>query len=459
MNLGPSPEDTIAAVATPLGEGGLAVVRISGRQALAIADQVFRPAGSRSVVPSAAPSHTVHYGFLAPQGVRVDEVLLTVLRAPRTYTREDTVEISCHGGVVVTRQVLEAVLAAGARLAEPGEFTQRAFLNGRIDLTQAEAVADLIHARTRLAASAALEQLGGRLSQRVRAIREDLVNLLAHLEAHIDFPDEDIAPDTHDRMLHRLEAAATSLQSLRATARDGRILRRGIRVAILGRPNAGKSSLLNLLLGHERAIVSAQPGTTRDTLEETADIRGIPVVFVDTAGLRETVDDIEAEGVRRSRLAGESAELILHVVDGSEPMHPDDAALRDEWAQRPVLRVRNKCDLPPQLKPADFPDAISLSTTTGEGLEALKDSLERLVWSGGVVAENLPVAVNARQADALARGEAGVRRAEAALRSQASLEWVALDLRIALGAIGEIVGQTTTDDLLDSIFRQFCLGK
>ncbi|HRI13087.1 MAG TPA: tRNA uridine-5-carboxymethylaminomethyl(34) synthesis GTPase MnmE [Verrucomicrobiota bacterium] len=459
MTVLPSPHDTIAALATPLGEGGIAVIRVSGRDALAVGDRVFAPAGMNSSRPSAADSHTVHYGHIVRDGRHVDEVLLTVFRAPRTYTREDTVEISCHGGIVIARLVLETVLAAGARLAEPGEFTQRAFLNGRLDLAQAEAVADLIHARTELAAAAAREQLAGSLSQRINQVRDDLLNTLAHIEAHIDFPDEDIAPDTQERLLSRLDQAAVFLANLQRTAREGQILRRGIRAAIVGRPNAGKSSLLNRLLGHERAIVSPIPGTTRDTVEETANMRGIPVVFVDTAGLRAATDSVEAEGVRRSRAAAAQAELVLHVLDGSEPFTAEDALLRTELSGRAVLNVLNKADLPSRINLPDGLTGVSVSCATGEGLEALKEALERLVWAGRVTNEAVPVTVNARQADALRRSEEGIRRSAAALRDGASLELVALDLRIGVSAVGEIVGKTTTDDLLDVIFHQFCLGK
>ncbi len=459
MRAGPSPDDTIAAPATAVGEGGLAVIRISGSDARRVASRVFRSAGLHSVPLTDAASHTVHYGHIVSHDATLDEVLVTVLRAPRTYTREDTVEISCHGGPVVTRQVLAAVLAAGARLADPGEFTQRAFLNGRLDLAQAEAVADLIRARTDLAAAAALDQLGGRLSGQIRQLRDDLLNLLAHLEAHLDFPEEDIVPDTRDRLLARLESAGKGMGALRQTAREGRILRRGIRAAIVGRPNAGKSSLLNLLLGQERAIVSPVPGTTRDTVEETADIRGIPVVFVDTAGLRTTTDAIEAEGVRRSHAAAESAEIVLHVLDSSEPLHPDDALLLRAWRSRAVIQVLNKSDRSPQLHLPEGRTGVWVSATGGAGLEVLKEAIERLVWSGRVTADNLPVTVNARQADALGRGEEGTRRAGEALAAGESLELVALEVRIALGALGEITGQTTTDELLDAIFGQFCLGK
>lgn len=455
----PSSADTIAALATPLGEGGLAVIRISGPTALAVGDAVFAPAGPRSQRPSAAPSHTVHYGHIMRDGRRVDEVLLTVLRAPRTYTREDTVEISCHGGLVMARLVLESVLAAGARLAEPGEFTQRAFLNGRLDLTQAEAVADLIHARTGLAAAAAQEQLAGKLSAPIHGVRDDLMNALAHIEAHLDFPDEDIAPHTRDQLLARLDQAAEFVAALQRTAREGQILRRGIRAAIVGRPNAGKSSLLNQLLGHERAIVSPVAGTTRDTVEETAEIRGIPVVFIDTAGLRDSSEEVEREGVRRSRVAASQAELVLHVLDGSESLDAQDQALMEELAGRPVLLVVNKSDQPRRLILPEGRQEASVSCVRGAGLESLKDRIEQMVWGGRVTAEALPVTVNARQADALRRTEEGLRQAAAGLREGVSLEFAALDLRLAVSAIGEVVGKTTTEDLLDAIFRQFCLGK
>ena len=294
-------DDTIAAIATPLGEGGLAVIRLSGAEALAVADRCFAPVGEASVKPSAAATHTIHFGHVVRDGQTVDEALLAVMRAPRTFTREDVVEITCHGGILAAKMVLDTVLANGARLAEPGEFTRRAFLNGRIDLAQAEAVADLIHSRTELALRAANEQLAGKLSQRINKLRDEMLETLAHVEAHIDFPEEDIAPDTLSQLIARLEHGVAFMDELLRTAHEGQILRRGIRAAIIGRPNAGKSSLLNQLLGHDRAIVSPIPGTTRDTIEETANIRGLPVVFIDTAGLREAGDEIELEGVRRSR--------------------------------------------------------------------------------------------------------------------------------------------------------------
>ncbi len=451
-------DDTIAAIATPLGEGGLAVIRISGAQALAVADKSFVPVGKSSMKPSAAPTHTLHYGRIANAGRVIDEVLVAVLRAPRTFTREDTVEITCHGGLLAAKLVLDTVLAHGARLAQPGEFTQRAFLNGRIDLAQAEAVADVIHARTELSLAAANEQLAGKLSQRINQLRDDLVKTLAHVEAHIDFPDEDIAPDTKQHLIARLERGVAFMGELLRTADEGQILRRGIRAAIIGRPNVGKSSLLNQLLGHDRAIVSAIAGTTRDTIEETANIRGLPVVFIDTAGLRESGDEIEIEGIRRSRASLEKAELILHVLDASEPLTPADENYLREFAGKKRILVVNKADLPRQLK-LELSGAVEISCASGAGLERLKDAIKELIWAGEIKAEMLQVMINSRHQDALRRARAATRLTMDALISNQTLELAAMDLRIAVNAVGEIVGKTTTEDLLDSIFSQFCLGK
>jgi tRNA modification GTPase len=454
-------DDTIAAIATPVGEGGLAVIRLSGPQALRIAEKCFVPAGKAALKPSAAPTHTIHYGKIVRGGGTVDEVLVAILRAPHTFTREDVVEITCHGGILPAKAVLDAVLAGGARLAEPGEFTRRAFLNGRLDLTQAEAVADLIHSRTELALRAANEQLAGKLSQRINQLRDGMVQTLAHVEAHIDFPDEDIAPDTRDQLLARLERGVALMDELLRTANEGQILRRGIRAAIIGRPNAGKSSLLNQLLGHDRAIVSPIPGTTRDTIEETANIRGLPVVFIDTAGLREARDEIEIEGVRRSRQTLEKAELVLHVFDASEPFTGTDENYLAEFRGKKRILVRNKTDLPAelQLPPAVTDPAVDVCCLTGQGIEPLKDAIKELVWSGEIKAEMLEVMINSRHQDALNRARAATRRTIDALRTGATLELVAMDLRIAVNAVGEIVGKTATEDLLDMIFSRFCIGK
>ena len=370
----------------------------------------------------------------------VDEVLLAVLRAPRTFTREDTVEITCHGGILPAKLVLDTLLENGARLAEPGEFTRRAFLNGRIDLAQAEAVADLIHSRTELALAAANEQLAGKLSQRINQLRDDLMQTLAHVEAHIDFPDEDIAPDTKEQLLKRLEDGVAFMDELLRTANEGQILRRGIRAAIVGRPNVGKSSLLNQLLGRDRAIVSPIPGTTRDTIEETANIRGLPVVFIDTAGLREARDEIEQEGIRRSRESLARAEFILHVLDASEPLTDADENYFAEFAGKKRILVReqdrsagenwigrraavrtlgrgnsslrhgtDECHVATSRAGAGAP-IVDVCCLSGQGIEALKDAIKELVWSGEIKAEMLQVMINSRHQDALNRARAAARR-------------------------------------------------
>ena len=364
------------------------------------------------------------------------------------------------------QRVEDALLASGARLAEPGEFTRRAFLNGRIDLAQAEAVADLIHSRTELALAAANEQLAGKLSQRINQLRDDLMLTLAHVEAHIDFPDEDISPDTKEKLLQRLENGIVFMDELLSTANEGQILRRGIRAAIIGRPNAGKSSLLNQLLGRDRAIVSHIAGTTRDTIEETANIRSLPVIFIDTAGLREARDEIELEGIRRSRESLAQAEFVLHVLDASEPLTSADGNYLAEFAGKKRILVRNKTDLPVKLElPPEFGirnsefRIVNVSCVSGQGIEALKDAIKSLVWAGEIKAEMLQVAINSRHQDALNRARATARQAADALRADATLELVAMDLRIAANAVGEIVGKTTTEDLLDAIFSTFCIGK
>jgi tRNA modification GTPase len=383
--------------------------------------------------------------------------------------------------------VLDTLLENGARLAEPGEFTRRAFLNGRIDLAQAEAVADLIHSRTELALAAANEQLAGKLSQHINELRDEMMKTLAHIEAHIDFPDEDISPDTKEQLLKRVEHGVAFMDELLRTANEGQILRRGIRAAIVGRPNAGKSSLLNQLLGYDRAIVSPIPGTTRDTIEETANIRGLPVVFIDTAGLREARDEIEQEGVRRSHESLARAEFILHVLDASEPLTPADEKYFADFVGKKRILVVNKIDLPQRLKLNEYfneplapslsppggervsartdegdstlPVIVEICCLSGQGIEALKDAIKELVWSGEIRAEMLQVMINSRHQDALTRARAATQRTLDVLRAGETLELAAGELRIAVNAVGEIVGKTATEDLLDSIFSQFCIGK
>ncbi len=331
--------DTIAAISTPLGEGAIALLRVSGPGAVVLADAVFR--GKKGAAAQAA--RVQQFGAIFDGGQKLDDVLLTVFRAPHSYTGEDTVEIACHGGVLVTRRILELLLKGGARSAEPGEFTQRAYLNGKMDLTQAEAVMDLITAQTDLALRAATEQLEGRLGERIRALRERLLGLLAHVEAFIDFPDEDIDPDTGGVLLQKLTDVRSEIEALLATAGQGRVLREGVRTVIYGAPNVGKSSLLNLLLGYERAIVSARPGTTRDVIEEVINLRGYPLRLVDTAGLRESDDEVEREGMARTRRQVERADLVLQVVDATRRRAPRAEQVRPRRA-RELARHRGCAD-------------------------------------------------------------------------------------------------------------------
>ena len=439
-------QDTIAAIATPFGEGAVALIRISGPEAVGVAAAVFQP---RRAVPDLAP-RVQHFGRIVDDGRVLDDVLLTLFPAPASYTGEDIVEIACHGGILVTRRILGLLLRRGARMAEPGEFTRRAFLNGKLDLTQAEAVMDLIKAQTDLALRAATEQLEGRLGRSIVEIKEALMETLAHVEAYIDFPEEDIDPETGSALQSRLEEIEARIAALLRTADQGRILREGVRTVIYGEPNVGKSSLLNRLLGFERAIVSETPGTTRDTIEEVLNLRGYPLRLIDTAGVRDSHDAVEREGIARTLIHVERADLVLHLVDGSaapgEPVPPDR------------LAVLNKSDLGEHPAWAGF-DGVRLSCQTGEGIERLADAIcARLPGSGPGMGDSA-VAINARHQACLQSAARDLAAARRALGEGLSAEFAALELRSALDSVGDIVGRAGTEDLLGKIFSRFCLGK
>lgn len=440
--------DTIAAIASPIGMGAVALVRVSGPDALAVADRL---AAGRAT--QAADRQAMLAVLRDPSGGVVDEVLMTVFRGPRSYTGEDVVEIGCHGGVLVTRKVLAAVLEAGARLAEPGEFSQRAFLNQRMDLTQAEAVMDLISAQTELAMRAAHEQREGRLGRRTEELRADLLGVVAHLEAYIDFPDEDIDPDTGAVMVARLDHLVENVRSLLATADQGRILREGVRTVIYGKPNVGKSSLLNLLLGYERAIVSPTAGTTRDTLEEVVNVAGIPLRLIDTAGIRDGGDAIEVEGIRRSLQQLNRADLVLEVVDGSAP---SDEQLGPISPRR--ILILNKSDLGLH---SDWKASGGLAFSCREetGGEVLAEQIQAALCFGVADWGEHSVAINARHQDCLRRALAALQAGRSQLAERQSPEFVAADLREALAAVGEIAGRVDTDEILGEIFSRFCIGK
>jgi tRNA modification GTPase len=452
-------EETIAAIATPMGIGSVAVIRISGKSALQVADAVFR---GRKGKPSEYSTHTMHYGVIHegdPEPI-VDEVLLCVMRAPFSYTTEDVVEISCHGGMVSAKRVLDAVLKKGARPAHPGEFTRRAFLNGRIDLTQAEAVLDVVSAQTEGAHVAAVAQLEGHLYRRLERVYHHLFDTLASVEAHIDFPEEDISPETREAITKNIRDAMGFQQNLLRTARDGKVLREGVRTIIVGKPNVGKSSLLNALLGQDRAIVHATPGTTRDVIEEVVSIEDLPIRLMDTAGLRDSCEDVEREGIERTRKNLQLAELVLLVVDGSQPLDREDRDLIRACKEKPYIIIQNKKDLglvdDPFLRDLT---TCSLSARTGEGMPVLKSTIASHLWQGKNRDSFREIFINARHQDSLQRSHKGLDQTLKALQENKSFEFVAADLRIALEALGEINGRNVSEDVLDRIFSKFCIGK
>ena len=442
---------TIAAISTPFGEGAVALIRLSGPDATAIVDRIF----NGKCKPSEAVSRVQQFGRIHDNGEIIDEVLLTVFRAPASYTGEDLVEIYCHGGILVTRRILLLLLDHGATSAGPGEFTQRAFLNGKMDLTQAEAVMDLIRARTSLALRAAAGQLEGRLGERIREIREMLLEILAHVEAFIDFPDEEIDPDTGAALLEKLGVVQTGISALLRTADQGRILREGVRTVICGRPNVGKSSLLNRLLGYERAIVSEIPGTTRDTIEEVISLRGIPLRLVDTAGLRESRDQIEREGMDRTRRQVEQADLVLEIFDAGAP---PEAAGPETAELPPTIAVLNKTDLGVH---EGWRDAavIRVSCKTGDGLDALADAIFSRVMGGSVNTADVSVAINARHQACLKNAERFCEAARGVVAGKLSAEFIAVEVRASLDAVGEVVGKIDAEEILGKIFSSFCIGK
>jgi len=449
--------DTIAAISTAFGEGAVALLRISGPQAVEIADRVWK---GRKRVAELIPRMAT-FGSIVEHGNRLDDVLLTVFRGPHSYTGEDLVEIAGHGGILVSRRILEAILRSGARAANPGEFTQRAYLHGKMDLTQAEAVMDLITAQTDLALRAATEQLEGRLGDRIRALREQILEILAHVEAFIDFPEEDIDPDTDALLRGRIDNALGSAQALLDTASQGKILREGLRTVIYGAPNVGKSSLLNLLLGHERAIVSHHPGTTRDVLEETINLRGIPLRLIDTAGVRPTEDEIERAGIERTHRQLQRADLRMRVVDASLPPLDQISGFtlesHDVHPGAHELLVLNKCDL------GEHPEwagvlAVRMSCLRGEGLDPLAEAILAAATSGSG-SRDWTCAINARHAHCLERTSEYLRAARRAFDDGLSAEFIAEELRAALNAVGDIVGRADTEELLGVIFSQFCIGK
>jgi tRNA modification GTPase len=464
MKLCESFEDTIAAIATPIGAGGIGIIKISGPEAWAIGRRLFDQSGS----PETIQSHHLYHGHIVDSKTEktVDEVLVSFMRAPSTYTREDVVEVNCHSGFAVLDRILDLVIRAGARLAEPGEFTRRAFLNGRIDLTQAEAVLDLIDSKTRRSLDLAGEHLRGGLQTIITELRGHLLDILAMLEAAIDFPDEDLEILAGEQLAARFrQQVRDPITHLLEHYEDGRILREGLAVIIAGKPNVGKSSLLNKLLRSNRALVTPVPGTTRDVIEESFSLRGIPLRLMDTAGLRQAEELVEKLGMEFTRERLAQADLVLFLLDRSTPLTPEDLQIYTDIGNKPRLMVLNKVDLeahPDFAAIRDrFPEETIVETSAlyGDGMEELKDAVFHSILGGRLDTETSVVAPNLRHKLCLERSPEAVNRGLELLDDQSSAELIAFEVQEALAHLGEIVGLTTTEDLLDQIFSRFCIGK
>lgn len=448
------PEETIAAIATAAGEAPIAVIRLSGKKAIPIADSIF------SGTVSSYPSHSVHYGkILGKEKKVIDEVLLLVMHAPRTYTGEDSIEIHCHGGRLVTEQVLETVLQAGARAAQPGEFTFRAFMNGKLDLAQAEAVQALISAKSSVALDAAKQQLDGRLSQEISQFQKELVEIAAILEAWVDFPEEGLEFATHDELLSSLRTTLHKMEKLAATFHYGKMVHTGIALCLAGSPNVGKSSLMNLLLGKERAIVTSIAGTTRDTLEEELRLGNLHFRLTDTAGIRETEEQIEQEGIRRSRIAMDEADLILLLMDASKPLSPYDHQLLQEVPQEKTVLIWNKVDLPHTIPEISFQYQRPLSVKSKQGLDELLTTIETVIWKGKPLSKEELVITNIRHKEALLNAISSCKKLITGLEEGVSAEFLSSDMRHTLTELGTIIGTHIGEDILSAIFSKFCVGK
>lgn len=453
--------DTIAAISTPVGEGGIAVIRISGPESLEVLSRIFK----RKNNSGDFLSHRFYYGFIlseTPSAI-IDEVMCVYMRAPRSFTCEDLVEIQCHGGTLIIEQILELILRCGARLAQPGEFTRRAFLNGRIDLVQAEAVIDLIRGKTEASVAVAMQQSCGALSSELYKIRSVLRQSLAMVEAYIDFPDEDMGAQDLGKVFSDLHVAISLTDSLVSTYTEGKVLRDGVSVMIAGKPNVGKSSLLNTLLKEKRAIVTSVPGTTRDLIEEVVNIHGLPVKLLDTAGIRNPTDVVEQAGIDLALARICSADLVLFVLDSSRVFDLEDSFVSEAIQGRNTLIVCNKTDLPNQLVLPDELQKVpylSISTATGEGIDVLKQTIfETFLHGKSLDSRNLIFLSKSRHRDALVRVSSSLKSLYNSPEKISQGELVAIDLREALDALGQVTGETTTDDILDLIFSQFCIGK
>lgn len=455
-------EHTIAAISTPYGEGGIGIVRISGELAKEILDQIFVCPNGKTV-----KSRCLTYGHIVDHqsGQLIDEVLVSYMKGPKTYTTEDVVEINCHGSIISLRKTLEIVLKKGAALAEPGEFTKRAFLNGRLDLVQAEAVIDLIRAKSDKGFEVSINQLEGALSKQIGTIRKLLLEILIKLAVTIDYPDEDIEELTYSELKKSLLPIGDMIENLVATAETGRLIREGLAVAIIGKPNVGKSSLMNALLRESRAIVTEIPGTTRDTIEEYLSIKGIPIKLTDTAGIRETEDTIEKIGIEKSKKSFNQADLVIFVLDGSEELSKEDKEIIEKIGQRKCLVIINKGDLFQKIQMDQIREImpksklINIAATEGTGIELIEKEIEDLVYGGKISQGESMLVSNVRQKNLLEKAGQAIRDALGQIEESAAMDFIEIDVKIAWELAGEIIGETVSENIIDEVFARFCLGK
>lgn len=455
--------DTIAAVATGIGESGISIIRVSGAKALDIVNSIFRGKNDRSLVDM--KTYSMRYGHIISKenNEPIDEVIVSYMKGPRSYTAEDTVEINCHGGIVATNRVLEEVVRAGARIAEPGEFTKRAFLNGRIDLSQAEGVMDIIRAKTDLSMKSALAQSEGRISREISAMRERLLNIIAHIEATVDFPEDDLEEVTSQKVKLDLKELIDNIDKLASSTNEGKIIREGIDVVIVGKPNVGKSSLLNALLMENRAIVTDVPGTTRDVIEEYLNIDGIPLKVVDTAGIRETEDLVEKIGVEKSKKKINEADLIILMLDVSRELDNEDKEIIQYMKDKRYLLLLNKTDLEKKLNIHEIDELnkdfiIEVSALEGRGIDKLKDAIKSMFFKGEISANDIMI-TNLRHKEALIRAKEKCEESLRTLEEGFAIDLASIDAREAWSSLGEITGDTIEEDLLNKIFSEFCIGK
>lgn len=461
--------DTIAAIATGMSHGGISIIRISGEDAISISDSVFHSkSGKKKLIDQ--PSHTIHYGYIYDGEELIDEVLVSIMRGPNSYTKEDVIEINCHGGVMVTRKVLETVIKHGARVAEPGEFTKRAFLNGRLDLSQAEAVIDVINAKNTYALSSSIRQLKGNVHDKIVDIREDILHDTAFIEAALDDPEHYSLDGFDEELLEKVQKSKEELEKLLKSCDNGRIMKEGIQTVILGKPNAGKSSLLNVLLGEERAIVTDIEGTTRDTLEETIILDSIMLHIMDTAGIRETVDVVEQIGVEKARDSAEKSDLILYVVDSSRNLDDNDYLIMDFIKDKKAIVLLNKIDLSPVVsaenmkeilkeKGMDDVTVIPISAKQRQGITTLEDTLKEMFYQGKVSFNDEIYITNMRHKEAIMEGLESLRQVEESIRNQMPEDFFSIDLMNAYTELGKIIGESVEEDLVNKIFKEFCMGK